>query len=110
MITLYGVPRSRAMRVGRIVTGSFVAGLAVVLAAPPRVAWGAPCVRACRDEIAACRSADCKGLTRKAAKRCKRSCATTIVQDCYRDLTVCGATTARPPKPGSGGGPPAGGW
>lgn len=101
---------------GRVATRSLIAGLVVVLAQPPRVAWSAPCVRACKDEIAACVGAECKDLTRRALKRCKRTCARTLVRDCYHDLSVCGATTARPVKPGSGGGsagggPPApGGW
>jgi hypothetical protein len=96
--------------------GTLLAAL-VVLERPP--AWGAACASACKDEIAACRASECAGLTRKARRRCKKSCAKALVRDCYADLAVCGATTARPSpkKPaggtgggGGGGGAPIGGW
>ena len=80
---------------------------AAVLALPHPAAWAAPCVTACKDEIGACVSSDCQGFTRKALRHCKRACKKTLVQDCYKDLTVCGATTARPPGSGT---PPPGGW
>ncbi len=89
-----------------------VGGLLVVLAQAPPGAWGAPCSQACQDEIAACVGAECQGLATKRARRhCKRGCAKTIVHDCYSDVSVCGATTARPVKPGPGPvQPPSGGW
>ena len=96
-----------------------VGGLLVALAQGPPGAWGAPCIQACKPEIAACVGAECQGLATKRARRhCKRRCARTIVNDCYRDLSVCGATVARPvrpgPAPGPGPGqpsqPPSGGW
>jgi hypothetical protein len=92
----------------------------VVLERPP--AWGAACSSACRDEISACRATECTGLTGKPRRRCRKSCAKDLVRDCYADLAVCGATTARPSpkKPaggtggggggGGGGGAPIGGW
>jgi hypothetical protein len=80
---------------------------ATLLGAPG--AWAAPCATACKDEIAACVSAECQGLRARARQRCKRiECRKPIVTDCYGDLAVCGATSARPP--GSGKSPPAGGW
>jgi hypothetical protein len=95
-------------------TRSLIGGLLVVVAYGPFVAWGAPCIQACKDEIAACVSAECESLpTKKQRRHCKRICARTIVKDCYSDLSVCGATTARPvrqPTGGSGGQPPTGGW
>lgn len=95
----------------RVLAGSLVASLLLVVAAPGPVAWSAPCVQACKPHIAACVGVECQGLKKKALRRCKRTCAKGIVQDCYRDLTVCGATTARPVHPGGGGPPPPpGGW
>src|SRR5262249_19342227 len=90
-----------------------VAGLLAVLVQPTRFAWGAACVTACKPMIASCRSSDCAGLTKKALRHCKKQCAKSIVKDYYQDLTVCGATIARPAKPpassgGSGG--IMGGW
>ena len=92
----------------RTVLGSLLAALLL----SPAVAWGAACVQACRDEIAACVGAECQALPIRSAKRhCKRRCAKTIVNDCYRDLSVCGATQARPAKPGPAPKPPqSGGW
>ena len=89
--------------------------LAVLIA--PR-AWAAPCVTACKDEIAACRAANCQTLTKKARRHCLRDCSKNLVRDCYADLSLCGATTARPHQPaaggssggGSGGGMSGGGW
>jgi len=98
----------------RAMTRSLVGGLLVVLAYGPSIAWGAPCSEACKDEIAACVGAECQSLsTKKQRRHCKQICAKTIVKDCYSDLSVCGATTARPvrqPTGGSGGQPPSGGW
>ena len=99
----------------RAVAVPLVGGLLVVLAQRPPGAWGAPCIQACKPEIAACVGADCQGLAKKRARRhCKRRCVRTIVNDCYLDLSVCGATTARPVQPGPGPGqpsqPPSGGW
>ena len=83
----------------------------LALTIAPPVAFGAPCVRACRDEVAACVEADCQGLSRRPLRSCKRHCTKSLVHDCYRDLAVCGATTARPQQPpAGGGGPPTGGW
>ncbi|MGH7896294.1 MAG: hypothetical protein ACREQL_16630 [Candidatus Binatia bacterium] len=96
----------------KVVIG-FIAGLSIVLAQPPRAASGAACVQACSDEAAACVSAECQGLTKRPLRQCKRRCKKTLVHDCYSDLSVCGATIARPPKPGgtgSGGQPSGGGW
>lgn len=80
-------------------------------------AHGAPCVTACRDEIAACSGSECQGLTHRALRHCRRQCKRSIVRDCFADLTVCGATSARPVKPtssggggGGGGGGTSGGW
>jgi uncharacterized membrane protein YgcG len=69
----------------------------------------APCVTACRDEIVACVATDCQGLTHRALRHCKRQCKRSIVRDCFADLSVCGATSARPVKPTSGGGGGGGG-
>ena len=90
---------------GRIVRAWFAALLLAV--AGSDAARGAPCVQACRDEIAACRAAECAGLTRRALRHCKRACKHQLISDCYADLSVCGATTARPP---SGGGAYGSGW
>lgn len=84
------------------------AAVLVPLVVAPGRARGAACATACRDEIAACISADCQGLTRRPLHRCKRQCKRSIVHDCFADLSVCGATVARPPRPGMGGGSPAG--
>ena len=85
--------------------------LAVLVVSP---VWGAPCVTACKDEITACQGTDCQGLHRKALRKCKQRCSKTLVHDCYADLTVCGATRARPAQPASGGssggGSSGGGW
>jgi hypothetical protein len=101
--------------VRRMLAGSLVASLLLVVTPRAPFAWGAPCVQACKPLIAACIGAQCAGLTRKALRHCRRMCAKTIVRDCYGDLSVCGATTARPTRPGGGtpGGappPPTGGW
>jgi len=92
--------------------------LAALVVVGPPPGWGAACPSACKDEIAACRAGDCAGLRGKARRHCRRTCAKTLVRDCYADLTVCGATTARPkqrqPAGGAGGGggvvPGPGGW
>jgi hypothetical protein len=89
-----------------------VAVLASLVVTPQRTD-GAACVTACHDEIAACVATDCQGLTHRPLRRCKRQCKKAIVHDCFADLTVCGATVARPPKPsggGGGGGASSGGW
>jgi len=84
----------------------------VPLLVAPEHARAAACVTACRDEVAACISADCQGLVHRPLRRCKRQCKKSIVHDCFADLTVCGASVARPPKPssGGGGGGSSGGW
>ena len=83
-----------------------------VLTLVPRLASGAPCVAACKDEVTACVGAQCQGMVRRALKHCRRTCAKSLVRDCYKDLTVCGATQARPTPPahGGGGGGASGGW
>jgi len=86
-----------------------VAGL--TLSAP--AAWAAPCATACKDEIKACMSQECQGLKPAARMRCKRvKCRKPLLNDCYLNLSVCGATRAHPgPTPGSGQPHPvAGGW
>jgi hypothetical protein len=90
---------------GKVVTGVVITGLVALAALPPSAAWALPCVRACTSQIAACGQAQCQGMSRRATKRCKRTCKKSIMLDCYRDLTVCGATSARPvsSKPTSGG-------
>ena len=93
----------------RVPVGALVA--VIVLVQSSRVVWGAPCVQACKDEIQACVGAECQGLTKKARRHCKRTCSKSIVRDCYSDLSVCGATIARPARPTSGGSSPgSGGW
>lgn len=87
-----------------------VAGLLAALALCSSTAWGAPCKTACKDQIASCATQQCPGLRGQKLMRCKRAkCKKPIVLSCYHDLTVCGATSARPP---SAGGPPVlpGGW
>ena len=76
-----------------------VIGLAALAFSAP-VAQGAPCVMACRDEIRSCVTATCQGLKPAAKSRCRRrKCTRPIVNACYGDLTVCGATSARPAPP-----------
>lgn len=71
---------------------------ALAVSAP--VAQGAPCVTACKDEIRSCVSETCQGLKPAARRRCKRrECSRPIVQACYDDLGLCGATRARPAPP-----------
>jgi len=98
----------------RVLTGSLVVGALLVVVLPGPLALGAPCVQACKPHIAACIGAECQGLKRRALRRCRRTCAHGIVRDCFRDLTICGATTARPTPPtqppASGPSPPTGGW
>ena len=95
----------------RVALGSFFIMLTIV-AARPEVAQGAPCVTACKDEIATCVSTECQGLVKRPLRHCRKSCKRTMVHDCFADLTVCGATVARPPKapPPTGGGYMGGGW
>jgi hypothetical protein len=97
---------------GNAILRAVLGGLLAALLLTPRVTWGAACVQACKDEIAACVTADCQAQPTPGAKRrCKRHCSKTIVNDCYHDLSVCGATRARPAKPGPASGPPqSGGW
>jgi hypothetical protein len=81
--------------------------IAALLLLAPLPAAGAACAQACRDEVAACVSAECQGLTKRALRQCRKQvCRKPIVQACYGDLTVCGATRARrpPPQPPSDGG------
>jgi hypothetical protein len=67
----------------------------LVLSAP--IAWAAPCATACKDEIQSCVNQECQGLKPHARMRCKRAkCSKRIVADCLNDLSVCGATSARP--------------
>jgi hypothetical protein len=71
---------------------------ALAVGAP--VARGAPCVTACKDEIRSCANETCQGLKPAARVRCKRrECRKPIVQACLGDLSVCGATRARPKPP-----------
>jgi hypothetical protein len=85
---------------------ALLAGLSV--AAPD--AQGAPCASACKDEVAACVKAECQNMKPRARRHCRRLvCLKPIVQDCYADLSVCGATTAKPPAPGKPA-PTPGGW
>jgi hypothetical protein len=102
---------------GRILVGTMVVLLVAV--APPRGAGAAPCVVACKPAIAACASSDCQGFKKRALRHCRRSCKKKIMADCFLDLSVCGATSARRPKAGgagagagggAGGGMPVGGW
>ena len=93
----------------RNVVGVLVAAGLLFAAAPPP-ASGAACAQACKDEVSACIAAECQGLTKRALRHCKKqSCKKPIVQDCYADLSVCGATSARPPQTG-GGSSGGGGW
>jgi hypothetical protein len=80
-----------------------IATLALLAVAAPD-ARGAPCATACKDEIRTCVSAQCQGLKPGPRMRCRRKeCASPIVKACYSDLTLCGATRARPkPPPVSG--------
>ncbi len=88
--------------------GSIVLGI-VAWTAP--LAWSLPCNKACAPMVAACRSTDCVSMTGRAKRQCKKRCAKTIVHDCFADLSVCGATQARPTKPAPGGGSGyGGGW
>jgi hypothetical protein len=87
-----------------------VAGLLAALVLCSSTAWALPCASACKDEVASCATQKCPGLRGLKLQRCKRAqCKKPIVQHCYLDLSVCGATSARPP---SAGGPPVlpGGW
>ena len=94
----------------RNVVGALVAGVLLLAAAPPP-ASGAACAQACNDEVSACVAAECQGLTKRALRRCKKhNCRQPILQDCYRDLSVCGATSARPPQTGGGSSSSGGGW
>jgi uncharacterized membrane protein YgcG len=82
---------------------------AILLAVGIDVARGAPCATACKDEIAACVSTDCAGLTKRPRRQCKHQCKRSLVHDCFADLTVCGATSAHASQPGGGGGGGGGG-
>jgi hypothetical protein len=85
-----------------------VAALVAALAVSSPATWGAPCSTACKDEIKSCATQQCAGLKPAAKMRCKRSkCQKPIVNDCYHDLNVCGATTARAPHSPA---PTSGGW
>ena len=93
---------------------ALVAGavMLVALVVAPGRAHADPCATACRDEVAACISTECQGLVHRPLRRCKRQCKKSIVHDCFADLTVCGATVARPQPSGGGGGGggSSGGW
>ncbi len=85
-------------------TAAAVALLALAVHVAP--ARAATCAVACRDEVATCVGTDCQGLVKRPLRRCKKQCRRSLLQSCYADLSVCGATVARAPKPsgGSGGG------
>jgi len=79
------------------------ATLALLAVAAPD-ARGAPCITACKDEIRACVDAQCQDLKAVRRMRCRhKQCARPIVKACYDDLTLCGATRARPAPPPTGG-------
>ena len=90
----------------RAIVGPIV--VALLLAVRIDVAGGAACVTACKDEVTACVSSDCAGLAKRSLRQCRHRCKRSLVHDCFADLTVCGATIARPAPPGGGGG--SGGW
>jgi hypothetical protein len=90
----------------RIIVDTIAAALLVAVRID--LARGAACVTACKDEVAACVSTDCAGLTKRSLRQCRHQCKKSIVRDCLADLTVCGATIARPARPSGGGG--SGGW
>jgi hypothetical protein len=94
---------------GRTFTATVVAALLPLLVELPS-ARGAPCARACKDEVTACIGAECQGLAKRRLRRCKRRCNKSIVRDCFADLSVCGATSARPPRSPGSGQPAPGGW
>ena len=95
---------------GNAIVRVIVGGILATSFLTPSAARGAACVQACKDEIAACVAADCQTQpTRLAKHKCKRRCAKTIMNDCFHDLTVCGATQARPAKPHPAPAPPSGG-
>ena len=87
-------------------------GLLAVALAAGRIASAAPCVVACRDKVQACVAAECQTLAKGARRHCKRTCKKGIVTDCFHDLSLCGATTARPVPPPTPAPhpPPSGGW
>ena len=95
------------MRTRGFIGATLTALLAIAVEASPGQA--APCVTACADEVAACVSAECQGLKKRPLRRCRHRCKKQLVQDCYADLAVCGATSARRPRPSSGGGGESGG-
>jgi hypothetical protein len=79
-------------------TGTVALAIAVLALSSP-IASAAPCATACKDEIRNCMSQECQGLKPRARMRCKRArCSKPIVADCLNDLSVCGATSARPPS------------
>ena len=93
-------------------TGTVALAIAVLALSSP-IAWAAPCATACKDEIQSCVNQECQGLKPHARMRCKRAkCSKRIVADCLNDLSVCGATSARPvshPAP-THPAPTPGGW
>ena len=76
----------------------------LLIVAHPDAARAAACAVACKPAVAACAATDCQGLRKRALRHCRRSCKKTILHDCFADVTVCGATSARPAKPSGGGG------
>lgn len=81
----------------------------LVIAVLPMPAPAAPCASACADEIAVCVGTECQGLTKRPLRKCRHRCKRQLVHDCFTDLGVCGATSARP-VPTGGGGATGGGW
>ena len=77
-----------------------VAMVLATLALSPGITLGAPCVTACKNEIRSCVSEQCQGLKPGPRRRCRRKqCARPIVTQCYKNLSLCGATRARPAPP-----------
>ena len=62
------------------------------LVASPTLGAKKKCKKLCRDNIAACRLATCKPLT-KGKKKCNRTCKSTIIQQCKSNPT---STTCSP--------------
>ena len=77
-----------------------VAMVLAMLALSPGITLGAPCVMACKSAIRSCVSEQCQGLKPGPRMHCRRKkCARPIVKACYGDLSLCGATRARPKPP-----------
>ena len=53
-----------------------------------------PCGRhACSAQISACQSAECSGLSGKAAAECRKECVAAVQAACDSDPSVCGAAS-----------------